>query len=132
MSYTKCCAPSAFEDKIVQCPESITIHTLNLEASTEYRVKIVSAIFGIIEVDAETDANGYLVIDIVDLPEGFMTQYSGTFNISVYPMPSVDEEADACEPISLLLARKYEVVSLSIESGTAVKSKVACPLPSVI
>lgn len=124
------CCSTSFSDYVVQCPDSITIHTLNLDPSTPYLVKILSPVFGAIEVEATTDADGYLVIDIDELPDGFIQAFSGSFNFSVYPLPADGEQIDACIPINLLLAKYYDAVTIEVKIGTLTKSKIGCPLPS--
>lgn len=123
-----CCSPSAFPDYIIQCSDVITIHALNLDPLIDYRVRILSPIFGTIEVDATTNSDGYLEIECSDLPAGFLNAHSGSFQFSVYNVPDdPNDQSDSCDPIKLLLAKYYESVSIDVRPGTLVKSKIACP-----
>jgi hypothetical protein len=109
----------------------ITINALNLDPSVDYVVRILSPIFGAIEVTASTNADGYLEIQCSDLPPGFLNAHSGSFSFSVYNVPTVEgDELDNCAPIKLLLAKYFESVSIDVRIGSAVKSKIACPVPS--
>lgn len=127
-----CCCSTTFRDYVYQCPDSITIYTLNLEADTDYTVLIQSHLFGSIALTATTDADGYLVIDIADLPEGFINQHSGDFSIKVFEFTEEDTDLAACAPVRLLLAKYYDDIVIHAKHGDAVKSTIACELPELI
>lgn len=122
------CCVNAFSDFVLQCPETITIYTLNLTPSTTYRIMITSPVFGSVSIEADTDVDGYLVIDIDDLPPGFLVQYTGGFTLHVFPS-TAGLSVSTCDPIDLLLARKYKQVQVDMQPGSAVKDTVGCPLP---
>lgn len=125
---TQCCCTKTFSDYVIQCPESLTVYALNLEPATEYTVLLKSAIFPSKQIDTTTDANGYIVIPIIDLPEGFLNQYSGEYELFVYEKTEDETELDACAPIRLLIAKYFDNISFHVKPGDAVKSRIGCPV----
>lgn len=127
-----CCCTTTFRDYVYQCPESITLFTLNLAAETDYTVLISSPLFGAVQITATTDIDGYLVIDLDDLPAGFINVHSGDFQISVFEFTDIGLDLAACSPIKLLLAKYFDHVEIHSIAGDAVKSTIGCELPELI
>ena len=61
------------------------------------------------------DYLGSLLINADSLPDGFFTQYSGSFDLRV---------EKAGEPQPMLLSQYFECVEISISGGTDVKSNI--------
>lgn len=70
---------------------------------------------------ATREADGTLTIPIADFPDGFFTEFSGSFLIQIF----TDE---GCTPVPILLAKKYDCVELIVNGGTFEKNEIGCPL----
>jgi len=127
---TSCCCTTSFRDYVYQCPQTITINTLNLPIDTEYTVLVKSEMFGAVAIPGETNADGQLVIDLIDLPVGFINQYAGEFSISVYNETEVDADLETCTPVRLLIGKYFDDVVIHAKHGDAIKSVIGCAIPS--
>lgn len=71
---------------------------------------------------ATREADGTLTIPIADFPDGFFTEYSGSFKIEIF----TDE---GCTPVPILLAKKYDCIEFDVKGGTFEKNEIGCVLP---
>lgn len=70
---------------------------------------------------ATRETDGTLTIAISDFPEGFFTEFSGSFFIEIFT-------DDGCTPVPILLAKKYDCIELVVNGGTFEKNEIGCPL----
>ncbi|MBA3830093.1 MAG: hypothetical protein H0X33_14220 [Taibaiella sp.] len=113
----------SFYDFIVQCSTEIQVNAL-LAPATQYKW-IISGRFGEYSGYATTDGNGFFSIPIIDLPDGLLTSYSGTFTLRV--MNAVDE----CRQVQFKAAKYYDEICFEVKNGTREKANLGCSFECV-
>jgi hypothetical protein len=117
---TTCC--TCFTDYIVQCPDEIQVYA-QLQPTTMY-TWVITDKFGKQWSDSfTTDADGFWVIPVADLPAGLLTEFSGSFKLEV-----IDQ---SCKPVKFKIAQEYTCIAFSIKGGTRVKDNLGCTFETV-
>lgn len=116
-----CC--SCFPDFLAQCPEEIQVNA-QLQPSTMYTWVITDKFSRQYSESFTTDEDGFWVIPVADLPAGFLTEYSGNFQLTV-----VDQ---ACKPVKFKVAQEYTCIDFHVVGGTRVKDNLGCTFDSVL
>lgn len=114
---------NAFEDYLVKCSTEINVFA-KLEPNTLYNWVITDKFDRQYSGDFTTDANGFWQIDIDDLPEGLLTEFSGIFKLEVYEYsvyPTV-----GCSPIKFKIAQEYDNIIFCLRAGTREKNNLGC------
>lgn len=115
MTTCNCC----FTDTLAKCETEIEVFAM-LTPLTAYRWVITDKFHNKYEGDITTDANGFFSIPVADLPDGMLTQYSGTFSLQVYQQDS------ACAPEKFKIASVHDCIEFSISGGTFEKNNLGC------
>ena len=113
MSSCACC----FEDYLAKCNTEITVYA-KLSPTTDYRWVITDKNDKKYEGDFTTDADGFWVIPVDQLPPGLLTEYSGQFTLQVYD--------DGCKPVKFLIAQEHDCIDFTVKGGTFVKENLGC------
>jgi len=106
-----------FTDYLVDCPESIKVNAL-LEPATQYQWVIKDKFGNEHAGTGFSDGNGFLSIDVDDLPAGLLTSYSGDFTLFLYKYPNLGQ------PISFKIADYYDAICFNIKPGNRIKSEL--------
>lgn len=115
-----CC--SCFPDFLAQCPEEIQVNA-QLQPTTMYTWVITDKFGRQYSESFTTDADGFWTIPVVDLPAGFLTEYSGNFQLTV-----IDE---SCKPVKFKVAQEYTCIDFKVVGGTRVKNNLGCSFETV-
>lgn len=115
--HTQC--DNCFTDYIVQCNDTINVFA-KLQPNEQYYWVITDKFTRQYAGDFTTDVNGFWAIPVTDLPEGLLTEYSGTFTLQVFA------DAYACSPLTFLIAQEYDCLVFNIRAGTRVKNNLGC------
>lgn len=111
---------TCFTDYIVQCNDAINVFA-KLEPDAPYQWVITDKFDKQYAGTFTTDADGFWQIPVDDLPEGLLTEYSGTFTLQVFA------DAYACdEPIRFLIAQSYDCITFNVRGGTRIKDSLGC------
>jgi hypothetical protein len=113
MSNCNCC----FEDYIAKCNLEIQMY-LQLAPLSDYRWVITDKFGKKYEGDFTTDADGFWVILVADLPSGLLTEYSGMFTIEV-----IDS---GCRPVKFKAAQEFYCAQFTIKGGNYEKNTLGC------
>lgn len=109
-----------FIDYIVQCNEGINVFA-KLTPGETYQWVITDKFNKQYSGTFTTDADGFWQIPVADLPEGLLTQYSGTFTLQVFA------DAYACNnPVRFTIAQSYDCITFSVHGGTRIKDSLGC------
>lgn len=108
---------NCFSDFIVQCPDEIRVYA-QLQPTTMYTWVITDKFDHQWSHEFTTDADGFWIIPIDQLPAGLLTQYSGHFKIEV-----IDQD---CKPIKFKVASEYTCIDLTVKGGTRIKDNIGC------
>lgn len=112
-SCTCCC----YEDFISDCIDSFTIDA-GLTPETEYKV-IIENKFGQLYIEMiTTDAEGVLIIDLAQYPEGMFNVYAGNFNIRVV--------LDCDDQPLVFDGKEYTCIDLTVKRSTDLKDAIPC------
>lgn len=65
------------------------------------------------------DEEGFITIDVTDLPDGFFTPWSGTFVLHI-------EDEDGCGIRDFKVAQMFESITFHVKGGTHVKNNLGC------
>lgn len=112
MECTEC-----FSDYLVQCVDSIRVFA-QLEPLTAYTWVVIDKFDKQYSHEFTTDADGFWEIDIDDLPEGLLTQFSGVFILQV--------QDAGCKPIKFKIAQEYDCVMFELRGGSRLKNTIGC------
>lgn len=115
MSTCTCC----FEDYIVKCGVAINVYA-KLTPATNYKWVITDKFERQYEGAFTTDADGFWVITVAELPAGLLTEVSGDFRLQVF---AVDEN---CAPVKFQIAQITDCINFTIHAGTRVKDNLGC------
>lgn len=113
MSNCACC----FEDYIAKCNLEIQMY-LQLAPLTGYRWVITDKFDKKYEGDFTSDANGFWVIPVSDLPSGLLTEYSGLFTIEILD--------SGCRPVKFKAAQEFYCAQFTVKGGTYEKDTLGC------
>lgn len=113
-----------FSDYIVQCATELQVNAL-LSPATQYRWVIVDKFNNEHEGDVTTDSNGFFAIQIVDLPAGMLTQYSGEFVLKIFSI------TDDCKQLSFKCTKYYDEICFQVHPGTREKNNLGCDFDCV-
>lgn len=111
---------TCFEDFIAKCNEQIRVYA-QLPALPVYENYkwVISDKFGHkYEGGFVVDSNGFWEIQVDELPEGLLTQHSGSFNLEVYD--------GSCKPVKFKIAQEYDCLEFEVKGGTFVKDYIGC------
>jgi hypothetical protein len=110
-----CC----FEDFIVRCTDYIQVYA-KLEPNTNYFWVITDKFDKQYGGSFTTDADGFWRIQVEDLPEGLLTEYSSSFNLQVF------EDAYGCSPVKFKVAQDYDCIQFNVRGGLRNKITLGC------
>ncbi len=108
---------TCFTDFIVKCPTEIRVYA-QVTPLTEYTWIITDKFDRQYSGEFTSDENGFFAIPVVDLPDGFLTEYSGDFKLQV-------QDGD-CKPVKFLVASEYDCIDFTIKAGTREKDNLGC------
>lgn len=116
---------TCFPDYLAKCNEAIRVFAQlpSLAAYQNYRWVITDKFQNQYEGAFVVDENGFWEIDVVDLPDGLLTEYSGSFRLQVY--------GEGCKPVQFKVARDYDCISFEVKGGTFVKDALGCEFTCV-
>lgn len=111
---------TCFPDFLAKCNEAINVYAQlpALPLYSSYRWVITDKFDKQYEGSFVVDENGFWEIDVDDLPEGLLTEYSGQFMLQVYD--------DSCKPVKFKIAQEYDCISFKVKGGTFVKDSLGC------
>lgn len=116
---------TCFPDYIAKCNDAIRVYAQlpALAAYQNYRWVITDKFQNKYEGAFVVDENGFWEIDVDDLPEGLLTEYSGSFRLQVYDQ--------SCAPVKFKVAKDYDCINFEIKGGTFVKENLGCEFTCV-
>lgn len=108
---------NCFTDYLSNCETEVNVFA-QLEPLTEYTWIITDKFDKKYSGTVTTDADGFFDIDVADLPDGFLTQYSGDFTLEV--------QDSTCKPVKFKMASEYTCINFTVKGGTFTKSNLGC------
>lgn len=69
---------------------------------------------------ATADVDGTLEIDLTELPEGYLNQYAGDFELELF------EDDTLCERIPIPIRATYDTIALTVKGGNTGKMTIGC------
>lgn len=89
------CCPSVYRmcNKVASCAEFLQIKTSAHE--TEVTIRLIDKFNRVYYHVIETDAQGYAVIDLSELPSALLNEYAGKFTVSVYENATLVQFSDS-------------------------------------
>lgn len=116
---------TCFPDYIAKCNDAIRVYAQlpALAVYQNYRWVITDKFQNKYEGAFVVDENGFWEIDVDDLPEGLLTEYSGSFRLQVYDQ--------SCAPVKFKVAKDYDCISFEVQGGTFVKDTLGCEFTCV-
>lgn len=116
---------TCFEDTLAKCNDTIRVYAQlpALPLYSSYRWVITDKFRNKYEGSFTPDPDGFFDIPVDELPEGLLTQYSGSFSLQVY--------GDGCKPVSFKIAGEYDCATFDIQGGTFVKDTIGCAFTCV-
>lgn len=114
---------SCFTDYICHCipyNDFIKINTALTPAST-YNWIITDKFDNKYVGSVESEADGTLEIPIAGLPDGFLTEFGGTFKIEI--------QDDECSTLKIPLIKKYDCIEIEVKGGNSDKNEIGCQFP---
>lgn len=111
---------TCFPDFIAKCNEAINVYAQlpSLPLYSSYKWVITDKFDNKYEGSFVVDENGFWEIAVEDLPEGLLTQYSGSFNLEVYD--------ESCKPVKFKIAQEYDCIQFTVKGGTFTKDYIGC------
>lgn len=116
-----CGCQKSYSDYIIGSPEEVTVHVL-LQPDTVYLWELTDGQKNIYHQEFTTDSDGFGVIDMSGLPEGFANAYQAPLTIRV---KVADSE---CTYVPLVIAQRFLQIQMSFRAGTGNKDWIACPI----
>jgi hypothetical protein len=113
---------TCFVDYLVQCTTEINVFA-KLTPETIYQWVITDKFSRQYSGTFETDADGFWAIPVSELPEGMLTEYSGTFTLQVFDEPYGQTCA---EPITFKIAQTFDCIVFNVRAGTREKNYLGC------
>jgi hypothetical protein len=108
---------SCFQDYLAKCNLAIQVYA-QLAPLSDYRWIITDKFGNKYQGEFTTDANGFWVIPVDELPSGLLTQYSGEFTLQV--------QDAGCKPVKFKAAQEYDCISFTVKGGTYEKDTIGC------
>jgi len=108
---------TCFEDYLVQCNSDVNVNA-QLAPLSDYTWIITDKFDKQYSGEFTTDTDGFWQIPADDLPDGFLTQFSGTFKLQV--------QDASCKPVKFKIAQEYDCISFALKGGTRVKDTIGC------
>lgn len=116
-----CGCQKSYKDYIIGSPDSVTVHVL-LQPDTSYLWELTDGQRNIYQQEFTTDGDGYGVIDMSVLPEGFANAYQAPLIIRV-------KLSDAeCTHVPLVIVQRFQEIQMGFRAGTATKDWIGCPI----
>lgn len=111
---------TCFEDYVVKCNEAISVFAQlpALSPYDTYKWVISDKFDHKYEGEFITDENGFWEIDVDDLPDGLLTEFSGSFKLEVFD--------SGCKPVKFKIAQDYDCISFDVKAGTFTKDSIGC------
>jgi hypothetical protein len=85
---------------LAECPDAITLQG-GLQANTTYYYVITDKFGNQYGKEVESDGDGYITIDANDFPKGYFMNFSGQFELKIYPDEAASTEEDTEIELSL-------------------------------
>lgn len=117
MDNCSCC----FVDTLAKCETQIRVNVIP-PPYDDYRWVITDKFGNKYQGELLENEEGFY-IPITDLPDGFLTQYSGEFTLQLFPLGD-----QSCGPVSFKVAGLYDCISFSISGGTFEKNNLGCEI----
>ena len=116
---------TCFTDTLAKCNDTIKVYAQlpALSLYSSYRWVITDKFNNKYEGSFVPDEDGFFEIPVDELPEGLLTQYSGSFLLQVY--------GDGCKPVNFKIAQEVDCINFVIEGGTFVKDTLGCAFTCV-
>jgi len=114
---------TCYEDFIVKCNTTINVFA-KLAATTAYTWVITDKFDRQYQGTFITDAFGFWEILVADLPEGLLTEFSGSFKLEVFAYEAYP--AIECKPIKFTIANEYDCIIFNVRAGTRIKDNLGC------
>lgn len=111
------CTDDVFEDFLVNCDDYIQVNAIFTPA-TPYTWVITDKFGKEYSGSVTTDSEGKFRILTEDLPDGFLTQFSGVFSLKI-------QDTD-CKFLDLKIARYYKQIDFWVKGGTREKNTLGC------
>jgi hypothetical protein len=111
----------AFEDYVVQCQENIVVNA-HLEPLTEFTWRVIDKFGNHYSGQVTTNEQGQVTIPVTNLPDGFLTQFSGVFTLQFF------EDAGFCTPAPVKMAKVYSGIEFTVKPGNYEKNNLGCEL----
>lgn len=111
-----------FIDHISNCNERIRVNAL-LEPATPYEWCIRDKFGKEYTGQSVSNAEGFIDIEIADLPDGFFTPYSGLFSLII-----LDGQ---CKKTDFKIAQYFDEIRFDVTGGSRVKDQLGCDFACV-
>lgn len=118
MDNCSCC----FTDTLAKCENQIRVNVLLPPYYAGFRWVITDKFSNKYEGELLENEEGYY-INLIDLPDGLLTQYSGDFTLQIFPLGD-----QSCGPVSFKIAGLFDCISFSITGGTFEKNNLGCEI----
>jgi hypothetical protein len=109
---------TVYKDAISNCTAFIRVNAL-LQPATPYEWMITDKFGKEYTGQSITNVNGFFDIQLIDLPDGFFTPYSGVFKLEILH--------EDCGIMDFLVAEKVSAIEFDVVGGTRVKMDLGCP-----
>jgi len=113
MTSCACC----FTDFIAKCNLELQVYA-QLTPLSDYRWIITDKFGKKYQGDFTTDADGFWVIPVDQLPAGLLTEFSGQFSLEV--------QDSGCKPVKFKIAQEYDCIDFTVKGGTYEKNTLGC------
>lgn len=108
---------NCFTDYLSNCGTTLTINTI-LHSTANYKWVITDKFDQKYSGDVISNADGGIVIQTSELPDGFLNNYAGDFKLEI--------QDATCKPIKFLIASEYDCIGFTVKGGTFVKDEIGC------
>lgn len=120
MSCTK-----TYNDYLCRClpyDEQLRVNTFLPFLAAGYKYRLTDKFGARYEGEADRQVDGTLLIDLVDFPDGFFTEFSGGFKLELFA-------GDLCNQISFPMIRQFDTIEFEVSAGTTQKAELGCAYP---
>lgn len=115
---------TCFSDYLVKCSTNINVFA-RLTPLTQYEWVITDKFDREYSGLFTTDADGFWQIPVTDLPDGLLTEFSGTFELQVFEF-EVYPSQSKCAPVKFKIAQEYDCIVFNLRAGTREKNNLGC------
>lgn len=116
-----------YTDYLVQCPEGIKVNAVaNAGPYAALRWQLTDKFNHEYTGEVITNGDGGFTIPVADLPEGFLTPFSGDFELKV-----LDIDNDG-RPVPLLVAGYFDAIRFNVKGGTSIKDSLGASFGVVL